>query len=130
MVVLVTVALVVVFGAILYARQLADLGAVAARRLHLVRTPGPVPGGRPIEAIAADVVRLRRQARNIPPGTPVARREGWLLAYDDVLTEACLALGVENLLESTPAGPEREAERLRVEYLLGQAGLRALDDVA
>jgi hypothetical protein len=130
MVVVVTVVLVVVIGAILYARKLADLGLAAARRLHLVPKPEPVPPGRPIQEIAADVGRLRQQLRHVPAGTPVAKLEGWRLAYDDVLAECCLALGVENLLDSTPAGPERDAERLRVEYLLGRAGLRAFDDVA
>ena len=130
MVVVVTVVLVVVIGAILYARQLADLGLAAARRLHLVPKPEPVPAGRPLQEIAADAGRLRQQLRHVPAGIPVAKLEGWRLAYDDVLAECCLALGVENLLDSTPAGPERDAERLRVEYLLGKAGLRAFDDVA
>ena len=125
MVIVVTVVMAAVFGAVLYARQVADFGLAAARRLHLVPKPEPTPAGRPIEEIAADVARLRRQLRQIPPGTPVAKREGWRLAYDDVLAECCLALGVENLLESAPAGPERDAERLRIEYLLSKAGLRA-----
>lgn len=130
MVVVVTVVLVVVIGAILHARTLADLGLAAARRLHLIPKPEPVPAGRPLQEIAADVGRLRQQLRHVPAGIPVAKLEGWRLAYDDVLAECCLALGVENLLDSTPAGAERDAERLRVEYLLGRAGLRAFDDVA
>jgi hypothetical protein len=130
MVIVVTVVMAAVIGAVLYARQVADFALAAARRLHLVPKPEPTPAGRPIEEIAADVARLRHQLRHIPPETPVARRDGWRLAYDDVLAESCAALGVENLLASTPAGAERDAERLRVEYLLGKAGLRVLDDVA
>ena len=130
MVVVVTVVMAAVIGAVLYARQIWDFCLAAARRLHLVPKPAPLPVGRPIQEIAADVARLRHQLRTIVPGTPVARLDGWRLAYDDVLGEGCVALGIENLLESTPAGSERDAERLRIEYLLGKAGLRALHDVA
>ena len=114
----------------LYWRRFGDLGRAVGRRLHLVEKPAPLPVGRPIEEIAADVGRLRVLLRHIPPETPEAKREGWRRAYDDVLAEGCLALGVENLLASTPAGAERDAERLRVEHLLGKAGLGTLDDVA
>lgn len=126
----VTVAMAAAFAAVLHAHRLAELGRAAGRKLHVVPGPAPVPSGRPIEEIAADVARLRRQLRTIAPDVPAARREGWRRAYDDVLAECCVALGVENLLESTPPGTERDAERLRLEHLLGKAGLRALDDVA
>jgi len=125
-----TAVMAAAIGAVLYARRLADLSLAAAHRLHLVPKPEPVPAGRPLQEIAVDVGRLRQQLRHVPAGIPVAKLEGWRLAYDDLLAECCLALGVENLMDSTPAGPERDAERLRVEYLLGKAGLRAFDDVA
>ena len=126
----ITVTIAAAIAAVIYWRQVADLGVAVGRRLHLVPKPAPLPAGRPIEEIAADVGRLRRVLRHIPPETSEAKREGWRRAYDDVLAEGCLALGVENLLESTPAGAERDAERLRVEHLLGKAGLGTLDDVA
>ena len=126
----ITVTMAAGIAAVVYWSRLADYGRAAGRRLHIVRKPAPLPVGRPIEEIAADVGRLRVLLRHIPPETPEAKREGWRRAYDDVLAEGCLALGVENLLDSTPAGPERDAERLRVEYLLGKAGLGTLDDVA
>lgn len=126
----ITVTMAAAFAAVIWWSQLGEHARAIGQQLHLVRKPAPLPVGRPIEAIAADVGRLRVLLRHIPPETPEARREGWRRAYDDVLAEGCLALGVENLLESTPAGPERDAERLRVEYLLGKAGLGTLDDVA
>jgi len=126
----VTAGLVAVLGVVLYAPAVGRFARATGRRLHLVPKPAPVPEGRPIRAIAADVRRLRRQVMQVPPGTPVAKAEGWRRAYDDVLGECCRALGVENLLATTPAGTERDAERLRIEYLLSEAGLRLVDDAA
>lgn len=126
----ITVTMAAAFAAVIYWHRLVAFGRAAGHRLHLLRQPAPLPVGRPIEEIAADVGRLRVLLRHIPPETPEAKREGWRRAYDDVLAEGCVALGVENLLASTPAGAERDAERLRVEHLLGKAGLGTLDDVA
>ncbi|WP_193608125.1 hypothetical protein [Nocardioides lijunqiniae] len=95
----------------------------AGRRLGLVDPAPPRPTGPPVEQIAADVERIRRCVRSAPPGMPVAQRRGWLQAYDDVLVEACRALGLEQALESLPPGSLRELERERVERLLVRAGL-------
>ena len=80
--------------------------------------------GRPIERIAADARRLRVQLSQVQPGLPVARLAGWRQAYEDVLIEGCRALGFEDRLSDLPPGTEREAERLRVEFLLEDAGFR------
>lgn len=95
-----------------------------ALRLHLGEPPPPTPSGRPIEQIAADVRRIQSQVRHVPPGTPAARRRGWLEAYDDVLVAACAALDLEERIRDLPEGPQRDLERERVERLLTRAGLR------
>jgi hypothetical protein len=93
---------------------------VGASRLGpLPRTPA----GPPVERIAADVHRIRQAIRTAPAGTPVARRRGWLLAYDDVLVLACHALDLEQRLELLPPCPQRDLERERVERMLVREGL-------
>jgi hypothetical protein len=91
-------------------------------RRHL---PAPTtPAGPPIEALAADLKRLRAATRSVAPGTSLVRRNATLAAYDDTLVQACLALGLPDTLTGLPPGTDREAERLRVEALLEAAGLR------
>jgi hypothetical protein len=91
-------------------------------RRHL---PAPIaPAGPPIEALAADLKRLRAATRSVAPGTSLVRRNATLAAYDDTLVQACLALGLSDTLTDLPPGTDREAERLRVEALLEAAGLR------
>ena len=85
----ITVTMAAAFAAVVHWSRLADFGRAVGRRLHLVRQPAPLPAGRPIEEIAADVGRLRVLLRHIPPETPEAKREGWRRAYDDVLAEGC-----------------------------------------
>lgn len=84
----------------------------------------PAPAGPPIEALAADLKRLRAATRSVAPGTSLVRRNATLAAYDDALVQACLALGLPDTLTALPPGTDREAERLRVEALLEAAGLR------
>ena len=55
--------------------------------------------------------------------TSMARRTGTLAAYDDVLLEACRAVDLPDTLSGLPEGTERDAERLRLEFLLDRAGL-------
>src|SRR5690606_19314189 len=91
--------------------------------LRLLEPPPPRPAGPPIEQIAADLRRIRSQIEHVPPGTPVARRRGWLEAYDDLLVSACRALGMEQEIDALPEGPRRDLERERVERSLVRAGL-------
>lgn len=97
-----------------------------ARVLRRVRTrSGPEPAaGPPIEETARALRRVRGQVLAPAPGTPMARRRGTTAAYDDLLVHAARALGVPDTLTGLPEGTDREAERLRVEHLLRQAGLR------
>jgi hypothetical protein len=91
----------------------------------------PHPSGRPIQKIAADAHRLGLRFRCMPPHASFAHLEGNRIAYDRVLAEACVALGVEHLLEVLPPGPELDAERRRVETALAAAGLGlGMDDAA
>ncbi|MCD4525389.1 hypothetical protein [Nocardioides sp. cx-173] len=96
------------------------------RRLGLVPPPVPAPVAPPIEQIAADLWRIGSALHDAPPGTPVARRRGWLAAYDDVLVAACRGLDLDQSLESYPPGARRDLERERVERMLVRAGLGPL----
>jgi hypothetical protein len=96
------------------------------RRCHLVPKPKPVPPPRrePLEKITADLCRLSTALRDVPPEASRARKRGLLLAYDDVLGKAALALGVPEALAGLPLGMDRDLERMRVETDLRDAGLR------
>jgi hypothetical protein len=90
-----------------------------ARRLTRRRRPGPVPTGRPIEAIAADLRRLGPRFHALAPRAPYVKVVAVVGAYDRVLGEACDAFGFPHLLGVLALGPDRDAERTRVERLLG-----------
>jgi hypothetical protein len=98
-------------------------------RLRTLRATPESPPGRPIELIARDAQRLGLGFRHVQDGVSFARFEGRRRAYDEVLAEACAALGVEHLLGVLPPGVELDGERQRVERVLERAGLR-LDDAA
>ena len=116
----VTLVLGAVVGGVLYQAEIVR----GLRRLaSKVSPPTPPPEGPAIERIGRDARRLRTELRTLAPGTPMARRIGLQLAYDDVLVDACAALGVANTLTALPLGLERDAERLYVENLLCAAGL-------
>ena len=76
----------------------------------------------PIERVVADLHRIRAEALAPVPGASQVRRDATLAAYDDVLAQACRALGLPDHLTELPLGTDREAERLRVETLLEEAG--------
>jgi hypothetical protein len=82
---------------------------------------------RPLQAVAADVRRLRRQLALVPAGAPMARRRALQAACDDVLTEAARMLGVPHALDVEPPGRSRDAERLRLLAALEAAGLAVGD---
>lgn len=79
--------------------------------------------GRPLEQIAVDARRLSVWYRRCPRGQSFAKYEAHRRAYDDVLAEACAALGIEHLLGVLGPGPELDLERSRVEGRLESAGL-------
>jgi hypothetical protein len=88
------------------------------------RRPGPVPTGRPIEAIAADLRRLGGRFHTLDPRTPFVKVEAVRYAYDRRLGECCTALGLSHLLGVLAAGRELDLERERVEGLLTDSGVR------
>jgi hypothetical protein len=106
----------VVVGGALYADS---LGRFVQR--HRRRPPQPV--GRPLERVVADVHRIRAEVLSPVPGASKVRRDATLAAYDDVLAEACRALGLPDHLTCLPHGTDRDAERLHTEWLLEQAGV-------
>ncbi|CUR56954.1 conserved hypothetical protein [metagenome] len=111
-------------------RLSARFARLAGPLRRLRRTP-PLPPGRPIELIALDVRRLSHRFETSEfRRLSFAKYEGIRRAYDDVLGEACDALGIQHLLGVLPAGHECDLERLRVENLLSQRGLRLTDDAA
>jgi len=110
-----------VLGGVLYQHEVAGVALRLFRRVSPVPEP---PDGPPIERIASDVRRLRTELRSLSPGLPMARRIGISRAYDDLLVGACRALDVPDTLSGLPPGTERDAERLRVEWELEEAGLR------
>ncbi len=83
----------------------------------------PVPGRRPLQVVAADVRRLARSLALVPAGAPMARRRALTAAYDDVLIEAAAQLEIAHQLRTTPEGPARDIERLRMVAALEAAGL-------
>jgi hypothetical protein len=91
-------------------------------RAHL-SPPPPDPSVPAIEDLAAALRRVRPLVLTPAPGTPMARRRGTVAAYDDLLGQAARALGVPDLLTDLREGTDREAERLRLEHLLREAGL-------
>ena len=96
------------------------------RRCHLAPRPRPDPPPPlvPLEKIIADLCRLSTSLRDVPPQASRARKRGVLLAYDDVLAKAALALDVPQALGELPLGMDRDLERIRVESDLHAAGLQ------
>jgi hypothetical protein len=82
---------------------------------------GQPASGPPVEQLA---VELRRLAVVLVDPRPVSsvRRFGVERAYDETLSKACGALGIEHRLDDARL-PDREFERLRVEAALEDAGL-------
>lgn len=121
------VACTLVLGAALGLALRQDVAGPALRRVRTrLSPPPPAPTAPAIEDLAAALRRVRRDVLATAPGTPMARRRGTVAAYDDLLAQAARALGVPDLLTDLREGTDREAERLRLEHLLREAGL-ALD---
>ncbi|MGY1639711.1 hypothetical protein ACI782_01070 [Geodermatophilus sp. SYSU D00703] len=113
-----------VVGAVALLGWLARL-VFGSARLPVRRSPReePAPSSRPIEVVAADLRRLAGQLSRVPAGAPMARRRGLQAAYDDVLVEAARVLEVPHALTERPPGAARDAERLRLQTALADAGL-------
>jgi hypothetical protein len=92
------------------------------RSVRRVRRRFARPRGRPIELIARDVRVLGRDLRGSAPCS-AAELAALSHSYDSALAEACAALEVVHLLGVLAPGPERDAERRRVEARLALAGL-------
>jgi hypothetical protein len=92
------------------------------RRRRARRVPAPPEVGAP--AIEQLAVQLRRLSAVLTATGPVSsvRRFGVERAYDEVLVQACGALGIAQQLGQVPP-EDREFERLRVEAMLQEAGL-------
>src|SRR5436305_10329791 len=94
-----------------------------ARLLPRQAPPPPQPpADPPFERVAADLRRLARQRTEVGTRSPV-----WFAAvhhaYDDRLRIACRELGIPEYLHDLD-GVDLEIERVRVEGVLAQAGLR------
>lgn len=120
---LLPVALVATVGTAL--GRIPDLERLGWRlRRAVTPTPPVTPDGRPIEEIA-DCARRLAHAFYLPsPGQRFAKYEAVRRAYDEVLGEACHALDIDDEFLRLRPGRERDLGRGRVEFLLGEAGLR------
>jgi hypothetical protein len=90
-------------------------------------SPAPMePVGPPIEDIAKSLRRLQQWLDSYADSRPIPGKATKVMAttnaYDRVLVEACRALQVREGLEGTD-GLDREAERLRMQSALVDAGL-------
>ncbi len=93
-----------------------------ARRRRLRRLGKLVtPAGPPLERLAADLRRLRIYRAD--PQRSRVQREGARLAYEDVIRQTALALGITHHLDGASRGFGREIELLRIEQALLDAGL-------
>ena len=110
-------------GAALHARAFLEKSTELGRRAHLIPPAVPTPLGPPLEKLAADLRRLRAEVRSPRPGIAMAKQRGIVAAYDEVLVETAKSLGVPTTLAEVPDGLDHEAERLRLEHALEQAGL-------
>jgi len=108
---------------ILHGRGLLKRVIAIGRRLGLVAPLVEQPDGPPLEELAATLRRLHPAVRSPRAETPTVRQQGILAAYDGVLVAAAAALDVPTTLTELPDGLDHEAERLRVEHELQQAGL-------
>lgn len=120
---LIIVAMVVGIWLLSHAVDAVTLGRSGARRVWFAPTRPSAPEGMPIERIAADIRRIRPQARRLESGMPMARRVAIIAAYDEVLLDACHALDVPTELDRLTDSLERESERLRTEAELERAGV-------
>lgn len=118
---LVTAGMCAAVGGVLYQQEIGRRLRLLTRRIS---PPPEAPADMPIERIAHNARRLRAEMATLAPGTPAAHRESLTRAYDDLLIEACRALEIPDTLSGMRPGPERDSERLHVEFELEAVGLR------
>lgn len=107
----------------LHARGLLQRAIAIGRRVGLIAPLVKQPDGPPLEELAATLRRLHPAVRAPRAETTTVRQQGILAAYDGALVAAAVALDVPTTLTDLPEGLDHEAERLRVEHELLQAGL-------
>lgn len=95
----------------------------AVRERRAARRRAGQPTGRPVEALAADLRRLRAELVSRRPTNNV-RHTGLLAAYDDVLVAMCGRLEIATPLGELAHGRDRDVERLRAEAAVQDAGIR------
>lgn len=93
------------------------------RLVKPLRRPVEQPTGRPIEEIASSIRRLGAAFYGGPPGRSWVKTEAFRRAYEQALDEGCRSLQIHTDLLTLEPGTDHDAERLRVEHLLTQAGL-------
>jgi hypothetical protein len=120
---LITAAMVGAVWVLVHFVDAVTLGQSGTRRIWFTQSRRPIPDGLPIERIAADIRRIRPQARQLESGMPMARRIAIVAAYDEALLDACRALEVPTELDRLTDSLERESERLRTEAELERAGV-------
>jgi hypothetical protein len=92
------------------------------RFLHLIGR-SPVPAGRPIEDVAADVRRCGIRFYALHPHASFAKVQAVRMAYDRSLGECCQVFGVPHLLDVLEPGRDLDVERDRVEDALTASGV-------
>ena len=101
------------------------VGDAFTRQWQRLRPPPPSPAGRPIEDLAASLRRLQRWLDSYAESQPMPGKATKVtaasMAYDRVLADACHALDLPEALDGTE-GLDREAERLRMQAALADAG--------
>jgi hypothetical protein len=101
------------------------LADIASRAWNHVHPRPPLAPGPPIEDLAASLRRCQRWLDTYADPRPIpGKATKWIAAtdaYDRVLIAACHALDVPEDLAGTE-GLDREAERLRMQAALGDAG--------
>jgi hypothetical protein len=97
-----------------------------SRRYRRLRPRPAAPAGAPIEEIAANLRRLQAWLDTYADPQPLpgkaTKLAATVIAYDRVLADACRALEIPESLAETH-GIDREAERLRLQSALADAGL-------
>lgn len=102
-----------------------EFSLALGRRVRLLPV---LPAGPPLERLVADLRRLRPQVRSPAPDMAGAEQRAIVTAYDATMLATARALDVPTSLAGLPEGRDRDAERLRLERALEQAGVSLRQD--